>query len=253
MLQADYQKFLGQEDSLWLIRDNIDKAAIEQEVHNTSANMAPDTPRDIGFEDVTFRYQDKTVFEKLSLIFPARKVTVLKGESGRGKTTCIDMICSLSAPQAGRIMIGDTPLADINTRSWRGKIGYVDQFPFLFKGSIRQNILLDITDMDDAAVYACLEKCHLRAFVESLDGGLYFQLSEGGTNISGGQRQRIAIARAIIHKPLYLIMDEPTSALDQDTAEMVFKTLQELKAQMSVIVISHSAEIERYADHVISL
>lgn len=148
-------------------------------------------------------------------------------------------------------MIGDTPLSDINTHLWRQKIGYVDQFPFLFKGSIRDNILLGNKTISDTQLREALHLCHIDKFVDAQPEGLDFQIHEGGTNISGGQRQRLAIARSVIRKPHYLIMDEPTSALDQESTDAIFQTLKDLSRTMSVIMISHSEAAEAFADHIV--
>ena len=248
---ADYQKFLGQEAGLWAIQDGIKNAKAQKERPNKKGYTPSSSPQDIAFKKVSFSYGEKQVLKDISFKVPAKKITMLKGESGRGKTTCIDMICHLIDPDSGEISVGSRNLASINTAKWRTNIGYVDQFPFLFKGSIRENILLDLKNVSDAQIKKTLRLCHLSDFVSRQAEGLDFVINEGGTNISGGQRQRIAIARSVIRKPAYLILDEPTSALDQESAKVVLAALKDLSKTMSVIMISHSPLAESHADTVI--
>jgi ATP-binding cassette, subfamily C, bacterial len=252
LLLSDYQKFVSQETALWTIQDII-HAAEEARENPKQGGIAPSrVPQPIAFENVSMAYGDKKIFTNVSFTVPAQKLCVFKGESGRGKTTCADIICGLIEPTGGEIRVGQDLLRDIDTYQWRRHIGYVDQFPFLFRGSIRDNILLDAQDTPQEKLDECLRLCHLDKFVLSLPEGVDAQLHEGGSNISGGQRQRIAIARSVIRNPSYLILDEPTSALDQESADIVFKTLVELSATISVIVISHSEAANKYAHKIIN-
>ena len=251
LLLADYQKFVGQETALWKINETIEAAAQAEEKQKTGGVLPSSAPEPIAFKNVSMSYGDKSVFSGISFTIPACKLTVLKGESGRGKTTSADIICGLVEPTSGEVRVGKNPLKDIDTYQWRRNIGYVDQFPFLFNGSIRDNILLDMKDVPQEKIEECLRLCHLEKFIAGLPEGLDTKLHEGGSNISGGQRQRIAIARSVIRNPSYLILDEPTSALDQDSTETIFKTLTELSGNMTVIVISHSELAGKYAHEVI--
>jgi ATP-binding cassette subfamily C protein len=251
LMLADYQKFLGQENALWSIRQGIEEAEGQKENLETGGLSPPEKTADITYEDISMSFGEKRIFKDLEFTVPARKLTIFQGESGRGKTTAVDMMCGLVDPTEGVIKIAGTPLPHIDKRLWRQKIGYVDQFPFLFQGSVRDNILLDRNDIPDERVKECLSLCHLDKFIEGNADGLDYHLNEGGTNISGGQRQRIAIARAIISAPDYLVLDEPTSALDRESTDVIFRTLKELSASMSVIVITHSHAAEKYADHII--
>ncbi len=248
---ADYQKFLGQEAGLISIQNGIEAARGNAERLQRKGKKPNKGAQDIEFKNVTFSYGKKQVLNGISFKVPAKELTMFKGESGRGKTTCIDMICDLIAPDSGTVIVGKDDLRKLNTALWRNNIGYVDQFPFLFNGTIRDNIILDGKNISEADIQKCLKLCHLDRFVDGLPEGLNFQLYEGGANISGGQRQRIAIARSVIRKPAYLILDEPTSALDQESAKTVLETLKNLSKTMSVIMISHSPTAQKYADKII--
>ncbi len=252
LVQADYQKFIGQEKSLSTIQNNIEFAKKHAEKIQDNGMKAPENTENITFNNVGLSYDNKKILDNISFKIPKHKLSLLRGESGKGKTTTIDMICTLIRPDSGEIKVGDTPLWEINTQSWRKNLGYVDQFPFLFKASIKENIILDSADIPQEDIHQAIERSHLKKFIEEHENGLEFALNEGGSNISGGQRQRIAIARAIIRKPNYLILDEPTSALDSESEDIIFKTLQELSKTMTVIVVSHSKELEKYADNVVN-
>ena len=252
LVQSDYQKFLGQEKSLWKIKSNILTAQNQIELTKKDGVVAQNKPEKIFFDQVSIAFDEKKVLNSVSFNIAPNKLTLLRGESGKGKTTTIDMICSLVQPDTGEIRVGHTPLNEINTESWRKTLGYVDQFPFLFKASIKDNIVLNCDDVSEEDIRRVIKLCHLKKFIESQEYGLDFVLNEGGSNISGGQRQRIAIARAVVRKPCYLILDEPTSALDHESEEVIFQTLKELSNTMSVIVVSHSKDLEKYADDVIN-
>lgn len=252
MTLADYQKFLGRETALWSIKENIEDAQNQIELTQKDGVEAQGKPEKIFFDQVSIAFDEKKVLNSVSFNIAPNKLTLLRGESGKGKTTTIDMICSLVQPDAGEIRVGHTPLTEINTESWRKTLGYVDQFPFLFKASIKDNIVLNCDDVSEEDIQRVINLCHLKKFIESQEYGLDFVLNEGGSNISGGQRQRIAIARAVVRKPQYLILDEPTSALDHESEEVIFQTLKELSNTMSVIVVSHSKDLEKYADDVIN-
>jgi ATP-binding cassette subfamily C protein len=253
-LQADIQKYLGQESALWSILNITRKAEEEKEVHTKGHSITFETPQDIRLKNIGLCFGEKEIFTGLNFTFPKNQITLLKGESGKGKTSVIDIICGLLQPTQGEVKVSGTPLAQIDIYQWRRQIGYVDQFPFLFKGSVRENIVQDgPTFENDEHLNNCLTLSHLDDFVASLEDGLNFMLEEGGNNISGGQRQRIALARALYFRPNYLILDEPTSALDPSSQEMIFNSMTALKKQMTVIAISHSTEIEPYADSVLDM
>ena len=177
-----------------------------------------DVFRAIVFENVTFSYEgeEQPVLRNFSARLPLDRWTCLTGISGSGKSTLFRLILGLYHPQQGRVYLeterGELPCS----AAVRGLFGYVPQTPWLFSGSIRENLLLAKPDADDAALWEVLERAQC-GFVRDLPDRLETVLSEEGGGLSAGQRQRLAIARAMLSAPRFLLLDEITSALDEDT------------------------------------
>lgn len=177
-----------------------------------------DVFRAIVFENVTFSYEgeEQPVLRNFSARLPLDRWTCLTGISGSGKSTLFRLILGLYHPQQGRVYLeterGELPCS----AAVRGLFGYVPQTPWLFSGSIRENLLLAKPEADDAALWEVLERAQC-GFVRDLPDRLETVLSEEGGGLSAGQRQRLAIARAMLSAPRFLLLDEITSALDEDT------------------------------------
>lgn len=177
-----------------------------------------DVFRAIVFENVTFSYEgeEQPVLRNFSARLPLDRWTCLTGMSGSGKSTLFRLILGLYHPQQGRVYLeterGELPCS----AAVRGLFGYVPQTPWLFSGSIRENLLLAKPEADDAALWEALERAQC-GFVRDLPDRLETVLSEEGGGLSAGQRQRLAIARAMLSAPRFLLLDEITSALDEDT------------------------------------
>lgn len=177
-----------------------------------------DVFRAIVFENVTFSYEgeEQPVLRNFSARLPLDRWTCLTGISGSGKSTLFRLILGLYHPQQGRVYLeterGELPCS----AAVRGLFGYVPQTPWLFSGSIRENLLLAKPEADDAALWEVLDRAQC-GFVRDLPDRLETVLSEEGGGLSAGQRQRLAIARAMLSAPRFLLLDEITSALDEDT------------------------------------
>lgn len=185
-----------------------------------------DVFRAIVFENVTFSYEgeDQPVLREFSARLPLDRWTCLMGMSGSGKSTLFRLILGLYHPQQGRVYL-ETERGDIPcSAAVRGLFGYVPQTPWLFSGSIRENLLLAKPDADDAALWDALERAQC-GFVRDLPDRLGTVLNEEGGGLSAGQRQRIAIARAMLSAPRFLLLDEITSALDENTEAQLLTEL----------------------------
>ena len=185
-----------------------------------------DVLRAIVFENVTFSYEgeEQPVLRNFSARLPLDRWTCLTGISGSGKSTLFRLILGLYHPQQGRVYLeterGELPCS----AAVRGLFGYVPQTPWLFSGSIRENLLLAKPDADDAALWEVLDRAQC-GFVRDLPDRLETVLSEEGGGLSAGQRQRLAIARAMLSAPRFLLLDEITSALDEDTEAQLLTEL----------------------------
>lgn len=210
----------------------------------------------IQMNNVTFAYpaQINSAISNISLEIPAGSTVAFVGHSGSGKTTMIDVLLGILAPQNGSVKIsGLDPLEAIS--KWPGAIAYVPQDVSIISGSIRENVSLGypLSESSVDLVNSALEVAQLTTFVESLPKGLDTEVGERGAKMSGGQRQRLGIARAMFTKPHLLVLDEATSALDGETESNISDAIYGLRGQTTVVLIAHRLSTVMAADLVIYL
>ena len=164
---------------------------------------------------------------------------MISGASGSGKSTLIDLIMGFQKAKDGKILIDKVDWNEIDIYSFRSKIGYVPQDPFLFSGTILDNIIWSNDKVDETEVQNILKLSNCSKFIKDLPKGLSTLVGERGSQLSGGQRQRIALARALVKKPEILILDEATSSLDDESSNLIRESLNELKNKITIIMISH--------------
>lgn len=249
--QSHYQQLLDVESALWSITDATEEARRAQE--GSRGEQIPRLTREIRFDDISYAYGVKPVFQHFSLGIRANSMTAITGASGVGKTTLIDLLTGLLRPDSGEIWIDDTPLSRANLRSWRSRIGYVPQEVVLLRESVYDNVALKDQEITRAEVEAALGAAEAWAFVEGLEDGIDSLVGEKGSKLSGGQRQRLAIARAIVRRPDLLILDEATASLDPETELAIAKTLQGLTDQMTILAVSHQTRLVELAESVIDI
>lgn len=209
---------------------------------------------DICFEDVTFKYSQKSILENLNFSIPNGKITAIVGPSGVGKTTIFNLIERFYEPDLGKIKIGNKLIKDYNLLEWRKTFGYVSQDSKLFSGTIRENIIYGIDrKVSEEEIIRAADAAFALGFITAFKNGFDTEVGEGGCKLSGGQRQRIAIARAILKKPEYLLLDEATSSLDAESEYMVGKALNDLTAGRTTIIIAHRLSTIEKADQIIIL
>ena len=187
----------------------------------------------------------------LSLAIPARSTVGIVGGSGAGKTTAVDLMLGLLAPQSGELKVDGTPIVRANLRAWQRSIGYVPQQIFLTDDSVAANIALGIPPaaIDRAALERAARIAELHEFVTGeLPEGYATRVGERGVRLSGGQRQRIGIARALYHDPDVLILDEATSALDNLTERAVMDAVKNLGRAKTIVMIAHRLSTVRGCD-----
>jgi ABC-type multidrug transport system fused ATPase/permease subunit len=162
-----------------------------------------------------------TVLEQVTLRIPAGKTVAIVGESGSGKLTLLKLLMAFYAPTAGGILIDGVDIQDFALASLRSRIGLVSQDPFIFTGTLWENIALGRSGVTPEEVVAAARAAGLEAFIASLPERYETVIGERGANLSGGQRQRLAIARALVRQPELLIFDEATSHLDTATERAI--------------------------------
>ncbi len=246
-LQLQYQKMVSQEASYWSIRNLIDDAADAREPERHEGAV-PRLEHGIGVDAVSFAYgSGAPVLDRVSIEIPARQMTVIYGPSGTGKTTLADMVVGLLSPQSGGISVDGVPLAELDQACWRGGIGYVPQELILFHDSVFANVTLGDPAVSEDDVRQALTAAGAWGFVSALPDGMYTVAGERGARFSGGQRQRISLARALVRKPMLLILDEPTTALDPETERAICETLRTLSQTTTILGISHQRAVVEVA------
>jgi len=225
------------------------------EDHTATSGTRPQLSGAISFQDVTFAYPGTTTpaLEDVAFDIPAGSVLGIVGRSGSGKSTVTRLLQGINREFRGQIKLDGTDLRDMNLRHLRQSFGVVLQDNFLFRGSIRENIIagrqgLTLADAIRAARLAGAEE-----FIERLPQGFDTYIEEGSPNLSGGQKQRLAIARALISDPRILILDEATSALDPESEAVVTANLQRIASGRTMIIVSHRLSTLTGCDNILVL
>ncbi len=203
--------------------------------------VRPEMRGAITFQEVRFAYPDAAMPALDGIDFTIRPGTVvgMMGRSGSGKTTITRLLQGLHQNYQGLIKIDGIDMREIDIDHLRSRMGVVLQDSFLFKGTIRENILAARPDASAEAMIEAARLAGAEEFIERLPRGYETPLEEGATNLSGGQRQRLAIARALVTDPALLVFDEATSALDPDSEAIIHENLRQIAAGRTVIMISH--------------
>jgi ABC-type multidrug transport system fused ATPase/permease subunit len=210
----------------------------------------------LNCSEVYFRYnkdQGEFTLNDININIPVNKMTAIVGKSGAGKSTLIDILMGLIKPEKGNISIDSKELTDYDFLLLRNSISYVPQDPFLFHGTIRDNLVMIDPSATDEDMWAAMEFSSAAEFVRRLPKGLDTVIGDRGIKLSGGERQRLVLARAILKKPSILILDEATSALDSVNEMKIQEAIERLKGKMTVIVIAHRLSTIRKADQVLVL
>ncbi|MEG0051512.1 MAG: ABC transporter ATP-binding protein [Terrisporobacter sp.] len=225
----------------------------DMELEKENATEIKDVQGEIEFKNVCFRYEDKNILEGINLTISKGKMLALVGPSGGGKTTFCNLIPRFYDVTDGDITIDGTSIYYSKIDSLRKNIGIVQQEVFLFTGTIKENILFGDHEASDESVIKAAKSANIHDFIMSLPDGYNTNIGERGVKLSGGQKQRISIARVFLKNPPILILDEATSALDNATEYMIQKSLEELCAGRTTIVVAHRLSTIKNADEIIVL
>ncbi len=210
------------------------------------------SPEIIEFKNVHFSYnEDKEILHNISFNIRHGQTLAIVGNSGGGKSTIVNLLPRFYDINAGEILFDKTNIKDFTLSSLRNSISEVFQDNFLFKGTIKDNILIGKKDATDEEIQKVIKASHLDEFIATLDKGLDSEIGENGVSLSGGQRQRIAIARAMIKNAPIVVLDEATSALDNKSEKIVQKALDNLMQDKTVFVIAHRLSTIFNADKII--
>jgi ATP-binding cassette subfamily B multidrug efflux pump len=210
--------------------------------------------RQIRFEDVSFSYiKNEMVLKNISFRIKAGETIAVVGPTGAGKTSLVNLIPRFYDPTAGRILINDIDLREMDTAAFREKIALVMQEPFLFAGTIRENIFDNPRDLSAEKIQKIIEAANCGRLIQRLPEGLETVLAVGGTTLSSGERQLISIARAFARNPQLILFDEATSYIDSQTELWIQQALEKLMQNRTAIIIAHRLSTVRYVDRIIVL
>ena len=205
----------------------------------------------VKFDHVYFSYDNKTTLKDITFTALPHKITTIVGHTGSGKTTIFNLLLRSYKPDCGDITIDGKDIYSYAKEVYKSNVSIVNQRPFVFNLSIKQNF--DLVDKDRSRQIEMCKRVGIHDFIMSLPKGYDTVLREDAKNISGGQKQLISIARTLLTDSEVLLFDEVTSSLDPDTALKVEDVLQDLKKDHTIIVITHKKELMKKSDYLIVL
>lgn len=207
----------------------------------------------IEFRDVSFSYphQTRPALDHIGFsVQPGEKVGII-GTAGSGKTTLLRLVLNLYQPASGSVLLDGTDVRQIEPADLRRNLGVVQQSPYLFYGSIRDNITMGHESVDEKALLAAAELSGVMEFLRDTEAGLDYQVGEHGERLSGGQRQSVAIARALLYDPQVMLLDEPTASLDPSSEKRLFQRLDSVIRDKTIILITHKGAMLGLVDKLI--
>ncbi|WP_218658238.1 MULTISPECIES: ABC transporter ATP-binding protein [Enterococcus] len=206
-----------------------------------------------SYQNVSFAYgkESNPVIEKISFTIPAGKTTAIVGATGSGKSTLMKLLLRINDPTSGEIKLNDVPTTALTQSSIREQVAYVPQKVFLFKGTIKSNLLMGKADATPAEIDQAAKISQLKSFVDTLPDKYESFTAQGGSNYSGGQKQRICIARALIKPASMYVFDDSFSALDYQTDAALREALTKELSNKTLVIIAQRLSTIAHADHII--
>jgi ATP-binding cassette, subfamily C, bacterial len=207
----------------------------------------------IRLEGIGFAYPDgEWLFDGFNAEIKANAITGIVGQSGRGKTTLIDLIAGLQKPSYGRILVDGRPLDNELLPQWKAELGYLPQDPFFIDGTLRENLVWDSSsEITDQEIWDVLEQVNATHLVKRFRKDLDAFIVNYQFAFSGGECQRLALARVLLRKPSLLLLDEATSSLDPENEAIIMEVLSRLKGRITIVFVTHRESVARWFDSVI--
>ena len=207
----------------------------------------------IGLEGVSFGYEEsRTVLHGLDLRIEPGEQVALMGPSGAGKSTVVSLIAGLYRPSRGRLLADGVPYDELDLDELRHSIGIALQDPIVFTGTVLENIAYGRGETTEAEARLAADSA-AAGFVDDLPDGLQTEVGDEGFRLSGGQRQRLAIARALLHRPSFVVLDEPSTYLDRATIDALMDNLASLPQSPTILIVTHDPELAEAMDRVLPL
>ncbi len=225
----------------------------EPDIQDAPDAAEPESVRgDIVFEQVDFAYEDdKPVLQNFNLHIEQGETIALVGPTGAGKSTLVNLVCRFYEPTGGRILIAGRDYREITQHALQSRIGMVLQTPYLFSGTIMENLRYGRLDATDEEVMEAAKLAGAHDFIEELETGYDAEVGEGGVLLSVGQKQLLSLARAILAQPDIFIMDEATSSVDTLTEALIQQGMDRLLVGRTSFVIAHRLSTIKRADRIL--
>jgi subfamily B ATP-binding cassette protein MsbA len=232
---------------------------IHRRLEDIASRTAPESTGDrsvdavdsVEFDDISFAYEDnESVLHDVSFAVKRGEKVALVGPSGAGKSTVVSLLGRMYDPDTGQIEADGTPISEFDVTEWRDRLAVVRQEPFLFNGTLRENVTVGDRNASRRAVEEACEVACVTEFIPELPNGYETELGENGVRLSGGQKQRIAIARALLKDADVLVLDEATSELDSNIEREVYNRIGALEGQYATISIAHRLSTIEDADRI---
>jgi ATP-binding cassette, subfamily B, bacterial len=223
----------------------------EEEANSIAGETLPATIQGhVRFDEVSFSYQEQPTLHQVSLEAQPGQTIALVGSTGAGKTTVLSLLARFYEATTGRISIDGQDIGKLAKSSLRERLAYVTQEPFLFNGTVRENLLLSKRDATDDDLWKALEAAHAATFVRGLPKQLDTNVGERGVKLSGGEKQRLSIARALLKNAPILLLDEATASVDSETERQIQDALDRLMENRTAFVIAHRLSTIQNADRI---
>lgn len=190
------------------------------------------------------------IFDKLSFKIEPNTTVAFVGRSGSGKSTILNLMSKMFEVDSGEVLIDGVNINELDKETLRNSISLVNQFPYIFDMTIKDNLLLAKKDATDKEIADAIEKASLTDFISSLKKGIDTKVGESGIKLSGGQKQRLAIARALLRNSPIIIFDESTSSLDNFAQENIKQTIDSLKGKSTIVIVAHRLSTIRNVDKI---
>ncbi len=244
---------------------SLDKISDEIYKYNENINLINELKKDqvkpikfedkISFKNINFKYPSKNddLFNNLNLDINYGQTLGIKGKSGTGKSTLINMLCGFIVPNSGEVTVDNLNIYK-NVRGWRSNLGYIPQSTYLFNGSIKENISFSKNDeIDEKLFWEVVDMSQLNEVIQTSPKKAETLVGERGILLSGGQAQRIALARCLYRNSKVLILDEATSSLDTFNEKKIMDSIKLLKGKKTIIIVSHRESTLSFCDNIFDL